>query len=209
MLSQASRTSLPPIFSASPIHLPPIRRPPTRPHVPFYKLPSHTIPLKWSLYRSLLRAAPDAQHREAIRGRWRKTRHRHCTSPRLTLRLLTFETRLLSDYKALLALNVDTLKPESMSGPTLRDDANVELGNNLDLPDEQVQAIDCQSNQHGAATAFTPYHELAGLSSESQKRLKKVHENLKAHYTSHAVSLQVGENYVGLASSTWHEPLFI
>ncbi|KAH9057484.1 hypothetical protein EDB87DRAFT_1565130 [Lactarius vividus] len=55
---------------------------PLRPRVPFYRLPAHTVPTLWSLYRGLLRTSPNSNVRAHIQQLFRK--HRHLTSPVLT-----------------------------------------------------------------------------------------------------------------------------
>ena len=73
---------------------------PSRPRVPFYRLPSHRLPVRWYLYRNLLRSAPDAVHRNATKLRWAQAERRHCTSPAATVALLRYEHDILSDYLA-------------------------------------------------------------------------------------------------------------
>ena len=68
--------------------------------VPFYRLRTHSIPVRWHLYRSLLRLAPDDVHKQQIRRRWRLSARRQCRSPRNTLVHLRLEHRWLEDYKA-------------------------------------------------------------------------------------------------------------
>ncbi|KAH8984458.1 hypothetical protein EDB92DRAFT_1488513 [Lactarius akahatsu] len=55
---------------------------PLRPRVPFYRLPAHSVPTLWFLYRGLLRASPNSNVRAHIQELFR--RHRHLTSPVLT-----------------------------------------------------------------------------------------------------------------------------
>src|SRR6266702_2262711 len=38
-------------------------RRPVRPHIPFYRLAAHRVPILWVLYRGLLRAAPNSNVR--------------------------------------------------------------------------------------------------------------------------------------------------
>lgn len=91
--------TLKPIFSVS-LHLPPTTRlaTPTYFKIPFYKLKSHTLPLKWQLYRFLLRFAPNEDHSEAVRRRWRK--YKTLTSPRAAMQNIVEEEKCLYAYMA-------------------------------------------------------------------------------------------------------------
>lgn len=73
--------------------------PPRRFHVPFYRLQSHRLPVRWHLYRNLLRACPDAIHCEATRSRWRLTERLSSTSPLVTATMLREEATILADYR--------------------------------------------------------------------------------------------------------------
>ncbi|CAD6570455.1 MAG: hypothetical protein CYPHOPRED_003947 [Cyphobasidiales sp. Tagirdzhanova-0007] len=83
------------------LQAPPTVPRPLRFHVPFYQLPQHYIPVKWSLYRPLLRACPSQLHSYQVRTRWRTARRRNSTSPRLTMQYLLEEERWLHDYAQL------------------------------------------------------------------------------------------------------------
>lgn len=74
--------------------------PPLHFRKPFFELElQHTRPVKWTLYRSLLREAPNETHRQAIRQRWRRPRTRYSTSPAATTARLVEEERWLEDYR--------------------------------------------------------------------------------------------------------------
>lgn len=74
---------------------------PARYGVPFFRLESHTVPVKWSLYRALLRSAPSDLQKQAIRTRWRRRAFRYMTSARKSLVLLRKEESLLDLYENL------------------------------------------------------------------------------------------------------------
>lgn len=81
------------------VHAPVRLTPPTRFRIPFYAVPQHTIPTRWSLYRPLLKTCISDLHRQVIRARWRQRNRRYCTSPQLTIQYLHQEQRWLQDYK--------------------------------------------------------------------------------------------------------------
>lgn len=99
--------------------------------VPFWKLSSHRIPVKWSLYRYLLRAAVNANlhllnrvitpediitsndHVDAIKRRWRQPKMLYCTSPNSCRKLLETEEQFLAMY-TLYATGIATPPPASV-----------------------------------------------------------------------------------------------
>jgi hypothetical protein len=127
-----------------PIHLPSIITPPFRFKVSFYKLPSHCIPTKWSLYRELIRLAPDSSHVSLIRQRWRRPRHRFCTSPAITIRLIQREEKWVADYRE--------LKAASLQGRSLAVHANPSeiAGTPGDKPAKMSEDSDSESEKCAA-----------------------------------------------------------
>lgn len=165
-----------PIFTAPPIHLPKLRSPPWRPRVPFFKLPSHAIPVKWSLYRRLLQQVPDNLHRDALRKRWRRPRKQYCTSPRLAQRLLQKEEQLLADYREL-------IKMRRQPGRT-------------QLHEEQVTTDRESSAIIPSHLELHSYHETEGLSLQTAARLQALQQTIESFNLSDSISSYVTDSYV-------------
>lgn len=184
--------SLPPIFTCAPIALPVIRQPPSRPHVPFYRLVSHTRPTKWSLYRPLLKFAPDSAHREAVRSRWRRPRKRHCTSAHLTIRLLAAEEQTLVDYKR---LHHALLQPEALTASN-KGQVPVEPEPALLPTEDSRPSVDSLENPDCSPMAITPYHLRCTLPDSTSHRLRGVQEQLEKLQLEESMSASAVENYV-------------
>lgn len=165
-----------PIFTAPPIHLPKLRSPPSRPHVPFFKLPSHTIPVKWSLYRRLLQQSPDHLHRDALRKRWRRPRKQYCTSPRLALRLLQKEEQILADYREL-----NQLRQQPSTTHLHEEEFSTE---------QEISAT--TPNRLG----LRPHHETEGLSIQTAARLQALQQAIESFKLSDTISSHVTDSYV-------------
>lgn len=201
--SLSSASFLPSIFSASPIPLPRIRSPPSRPHIPFYKLPSHFIPVKWSLYRRLLQSAPDHIHKQAVRSRWRRPRKQYCTSPNLTRRLLEKEHILLSDYNELRRLQDSTTKlPAVKACEPAATESSQQNGRTVDYDEQPVSASSSSdaADVNPLGTSLQNYHDQPGLSAEASRRLYALQQSLIKFNLDSVISKQVTDNYVSTSS---------
>lgn len=117
------RPILPPYLSF-PTHL----RIPRTPAVPFYRDPKHTVPTKWSLYRSLLRfsksseAGYPAQYpeiRNEIKRLWRK--HKSVTSIPRVQQFLNGQYDILSAFQSDESTKLNELESRLKNKRVLRD----------------------------------------------------------------------------------------
>lgn len=191
------------VFNAPPLVLPALRRPPTRPHVPFYKLPTHNLPTRWSLYRSLLRHAPDSLHREAIKSRWRRPRKRHCTSPHLTLRLLLAEQQTLKDYIELSNLIQCASESASRHSPASQVDGGfvgLEKSDPASNSGASASAVETEVTDKRQCSQV-PYYMLPGLQTATAERLRGLEGHLAKLLLEKNTSIALIEEYVSIPAS--------
>lgn len=191
--------SLPSIFTSPALTLPPLRKLPPRPRVPFFKLASHTVPTKWSTYRRLLQYAPDPLHLEAVKSRWRRPRKRNCTGPHLTMRLLDKEDQILKDY-----IELHCLRSKRVGSSMHEISTPVQLYDITSLPAPAERASidqDAEEPTPASSSLSVPYHFYEGLQGSTSTRLKSLQEYIEKLHLNASMSIKVTQDYVSFKQS--------